>query len=192
MFWRYTTSGGVCRLLFADLSCHKRTYEDIVLSELHSRPEEIGSVSKHVCLWACVSAEAFKMPRHWFPLSLFRYHPTFSAAANSQTCGRNSTQAHAHARKHTHNLWPLAAAKTVSAAILSGHEMTSISAEWCGCAVAGARQPCRYTQLCEPTFLWPQVESIPLLNFNTWHRVIGGVKMKKANNRIEDGSFEIQ
>lgn len=65
--WRCTTAGGVC---LADLSCLKHTYEDIVLSKLHSRPEEIGSVSKHVCLWACVSAEAFKMPRHRFPLSL--------------------------------------------------------------------------------------------------------------------------
>lgn len=93
------------------------------------------------------------MPQHRFPLSLFRYHPTFSATAHSQRSGRNSTQAHAHTRKHTHNLWPLATAKTVSAAILSGHEMTSISTKWCGCAVAGARHLCRYTQLCENTLL---------------------------------------
>lgn len=92
-----------------------------------------------------MTAEAFKIPDIDFLSPLFRYHPTFSAAAHSQTCSRKSTQARAHAHKHTHNLWPPATAKPVSAAILSGHEMTSISAEWCGCAVAGAQHRCKYT-----------------------------------------------
>lgn len=137
-----------------------------------------------VFMRVCVLGDFQNAPTSIFLSPLFRYHPTFSTAAHSQTRGRKSTQTHAHAHKHTHNLCPLAAAKTVSAAILSGHEMTSIRAEWCSCAVAGAAhtrgQLCggkRSAHYCDLSrFRW---NLFPFSYFNTWYGVIWGAELEK-------------
>lgn len=99
------------------------------------------------------SPEAFKMPPHRFPLSPFP--PPLSSCIwphstrlDTQWRGDPLVRQHAlaRARKHTHIIFcPLAGARTVSAAILSGHEMTSIRPRQHGCAIAGDPHTCRYT-----------------------------------------------
>lgn len=62
------------------------------------------------------------LPSHNWPRSAKLRH-TLAGESGKK---KKRACAETHARKHTHNLCPLAGAKTVSAAILSGHEMTSI------------------------------------------------------------------
>lgn len=183
MCWRCTAVGG-----FVFQTCPQTQIWRY--SVVRAAQQAIGDRERaRACVFmcTCVSKGSQNAPTSIFLSPLFCHHPAFSSAPHSQTRGRKSTQTHSHARKHTHNLCPLAAAKTVSAAILSGHEMTSIKPEWWSCAVAGAWHSCRYTRTTlwgekERTLLWPQqiqVESIPLSNFNTWYGVIWGAELKK-------------
>lgn len=181
MRWRCTTVGG-----FVFQTCpqvHIWRY-----SVVRAAQQAVGDSKRaRACVFmrACVLRGFQNAPTSIFLSPLFRYHPTFSTAAHSQTRGRKSTQTHAHARQHTHNLCPLVTAKTVSAAILSGHEMTSIRAEWCSCAVAGAAdthgQLCggrgRSAHYCDLSrFRW---NLFPFSNFNTWYGVIWGGELEK-------------
>lgn len=156
MCWRCTAVGG-----FVFQTCPQTHIW--IYSIVRAAQQAIGDRDRaRACVFMCTCvSRGFQIaPTSIFLSPLVRYHPAFSTAAHSQTRGRKSTQTHAHARKHTHNLCPLAAAKTVSTAILSGHEMTSIRPEWCRCAVAGARHSCGYTRTTlwrgkERTLLWP-------------------------------------
>lgn len=85
-----------------------------------------------MCMCMCVSRGFINAPTsissrlslaiilHYALKHTFRY-----TTAKQLAC----TQTYAHTHQLTHNLCPLAGAKTVSATIPSGHEMTSVRPE---------------------------------------------------------------
>lgn len=163
----------------------KRTSEDTVLSELHSRPYEIASVHEHVCLWHRCLQRLSKCPHIDFPL------PSFAIIlhlAPRHTLRHAVAKAHRPTLMHvnTHIISALSPLQKLYL-LQSCQAMKWLVLGQNGAAArVGTRHSCRYTRATlwgeRSALLWPQqiqVESIPLWNFNTWYGVIWGAELKK-------------